>query len=164
MVPTDYAIPYSELSAALAADSPVSTSQAPEVPVLSAWMSRALTAILNQADRIDVGTKDGICTAEEIRTAADAGVLSGEDGQYAVARLLDSPSSMEYLSRTAGADANTPGLVLADWQAAAAEGSLMRHVVLEGNTITPFDESVMVEIKAVMSSYRAFMAAAEANA
>ena len=163
MVPTTYAIPYSELSAAVAADNPASSSRATELPVVSAWMSRALGAILSHADQIDVDTKDGICTASEISAALDAGVLAGATGQYAVGRLLDSPASMDYLSRTPGATSNPTGLILADWQPAFVNDSRVGSIRLGGTEITPEYEEFNVEVKSILSSYNAFLAQKEAN-
>ena len=98
----EYVIPYAQSSFGSASEQAATASQTSSMPVLSFWMSRALNAILDRADQIDVGTKDGICTTDELRKAYDSGVLSGEEGEYSVGRLLQSPEVMDSLSRTPG--------------------------------------------------------------
>jgi hypothetical protein len=159
-----YVIPYPESPSALAAEQTAAPSQTPGMPILSFWMARALTAILDRADQIDVGTKDGICTTDEIRKAYDTGVLTGEEGEYSVGRLLMSPEIMDGLSRTPGANASTPGLVLADWQAEAAKAPLIQSATLVPSTITSYEEAANALMMQVGTAYLSFCARQEANA
>ena len=160
----EYVIPYAQSSFGSASEQAATASQTSSMPVLSFWMSRALNAILDRADQIDVGTKDGICTTDELRKAYDSGVLSGEEGEYSVGRLLQSPEVMDSLSRTPGANASTPGLVLADWQAEAAKAPLSQSVSLVPAMITPYEEAANAKVMEVITAYQSFCARQEANA
>ena len=164
MVPKEYVIPYTESSSRRAAEQAATASQTPGMPILSSWMARALTAILDRADQIDVGTKDGICTTDEIRKAYDTGVLSGEAGEYCVGRLLLSPEIMEELSSTPGANASTPGLVLADWQAEADKAPLIQNATMVSAEITPYEKAASAKMIEVGTAYLSFRARQEANA
>ena len=161
---SEYVVPYAQSSFGSASQPAAAASQSPGMPILSYWMSRALTAILDRADQIDVGTKDGICTTDEIRKAYDAGALSGEDGEYSVGRLLEEPGIMDGLSRTPGANASTPGLVLADWQAAVAKAPLIQSVSMVPSEITPYGEAGIATMMKVSSAFISFCARQEANA
>lgn len=164
MVPMEYVIPYSESSSRLAAERDEMPSQTPGMPILSFWMSRALTAILDRADQIDVGTKDGICTTDEIREAYDGGKLIGEAGEYSVGRLLQTPEIMEALSSTPGANASTSGLVLADWQAEADKAPLIQNATMVPSVITPYEKAASAKMMEVSEAYKSFRARQEANA
>ena len=142
MTSTQYAVPYSELGNAR---TQAQEDTAPDtiIPALSAWMSRALTAILGQADKVDaMGTQDGVATEAELRKAYDAGVFENDTNKYAVARLLDTPSAIEYLSKTPGADSANPGFVIADLKEADRKGEIFGQIQFDNNEITPDDIKV----------------------
>lgn len=160
MTSTQYAVPYSELGNARTPDQ---EETAPDtiVPALAAWMSRALTAILGQADKVDaMGTQDGVLTETEIRNAYEAGVFENEDGKYALARLLDEHSTFEYLSKTPGADSANPGLVIADLKEADAKGEIVGQVQLENNEVTAHDIKVSAAMQTTIDAAHAFFGTA----